>query len=134
VEVYCTDQRPKWGGFFTPRLAPPLVFILRPHPASSRKKLSPPRPAPLFQGISINGIDTKGRNVEDLLLPTSPCPAKTGPRLVSPPRFGLWYGYWLFIYRTTIYTQDLPRLINLNQSRRAQSMICALMFQYHIFL
>jgi hypothetical protein len=25
--------------------APPLVFILRPRPASPRKKLSPPRPA-----------------------------------------------------------------------------------------
>ncbi len=45
-----------------PRPAPPLVFILR------------PRPAPLFQGTSINGIGTKGRNWEDFLLPASPRP------------------------------------------------------------
>jgi hypothetical protein len=30
------DQRPKRGGFFTPRLAPPPVFILRPRPGPPR--------------------------------------------------------------------------------------------------
>jgi hypothetical protein len=46
-----------------PHPTPPPVFILR------------SRPAPLFQDISINGIDTKGRKAEDLLLPASPHPA-----------------------------------------------------------
>ncbi len=57
---------------------------MRPRPASPREKLSPPRPAPLFQGISINGIGTKGRNGEDFLLPASPRPEKSFPRLAPP--------------------------------------------------
>jgi hypothetical protein len=50
----------------------------------------------LFQGVSISGIDTKGRNGEDFLLPASPRsekvfpasprPEKSFPRL-APPRF-----------------------------------------------
>ncbi len=67
------SQRPKRGGFFTPR------------PASSFYFTSPPRLAPLFQGISINGIDTKGRNREDFLLPASPRPVSTF-YFSSPPR------------------------------------------------
>jgi hypothetical protein len=56
-----------------------------PRPASPRKKLSPPRPAPLFQGISINDIDTKGRNGEGFLLPASPRPVSIF-YFSSPPR------------------------------------------------
>jgi len=66
-------QRPKRGGFFTPRLAPP------------RKKFSPLRPAPLYQGIFTNSIDTKDRNGKDFLLPTPLRPEKSFPRL-APPR------------------------------------------------
>jgi hypothetical protein len=63
---------------------------LRPRPASPREQLSAPRPTPLFQGISINGIGTKGRNGEDFLLPALPRPVSSfyfsSPPRLAPPK------------------------------------------------